>query len=269
MRWTYGPPALVALKGTLPNPPAIGMPPAEPANLKPKPEWAAGTPERVYVDFRAAVTSGDWSTAAGLMHPEFLARVAKRIRGREGEQKSEEFRSALVGEEVTPEQIDAMSDLALVLLVTKRLADEQRNASFGWDRPLFFGPGRIVLGHVEDREGRIHVVTQTENEYQMPLEYRGSSSNVVLSLADFLSTPGGASNAGAPPATCEPARDAHRCWRIWRDSNTEYEPMLRVQNQLARRRREAGGTAPTAVPPAAAPSAAPLPTSVKPPVPAP
>lgn len=254
MRWTYGPPALVALKGTIPTPPGLGMPPAEPANLKPKPEWALGTPERAYVDFRSAMTSGDWPTAVGLMHPEFLTRVAKRIRGREGAEKSDELRNALVGADVTVEQIGAMSDLALVLLVTKRLADEQRNAGFSWDRPLSFGPGRVVLGHVEDRERRIHVVTQTDSEYQMPVEYRGSSSNVVLSLENYPSTPGGGSNAGTAPMTCEPARDAHRCWRIWRDPNAEYEPISRVQNQLARRRREAGGTVPPAVPPSAAPS---------------
>jgi tetratricopeptide (TPR) repeat protein len=166
---------------------------------------------------------------------------------------SEELRKALLGDDVTPEQIDASSDLALVLLAARRLADEQGNAPFGWDRPPMISPAKVVLGHVEDREGRIHVVTQQEGEYRMPLEYRGSSSTVVLSLADYAA-PGSAIDSGASPASCDPARDAHRCWRIWRDAGTEYEPISRVQSQLAMRRRTSSGAGAPAVPGASVPS---------------
>jgi tetratricopeptide (TPR) repeat protein len=241
MSWTYGPPALVALKGTLPSPPNAGPPPVEPANLKPIPEWAPGSPERTYVDFRAAVDSGDWSTAAALMHPEFLARVAKRLRGSEGAPVSDELRKAMFGDDVTAEQVAASSDLALVLLVTKRLADPQAGEGFGWDRPPSFSPGKVVLGHVEDREGRLHIVTQQDTEYRMPVEYRGSSSTVVLSLADERLTPAGASDAGALAPSCDPGRDVHRCWRIWRDSGSEYEPISRVQARVATARRTSTG----------------------------
>jgi tetratricopeptide (TPR) repeat protein len=246
--WTYGPPALVALQGTLPSPPIASPVPVEPANLKPKPEWAPGTPERAYVDFRAAVDSGDWSTAAALMHPEFLARVAKRLRSQDGVKDSGELRNALFGDEVTAEQVEASSDLALVLLATKRLADQQRDASGDWTRPPRLSPARVVLGHVEDREGRRHVVTQQDVEYRMPVEYRGSSSTVVLSLADQRSAPAGAGDAAAPGSSCDPARDVHRCWRVWRDSSSEYEPLSRVQSELAMRRRPPTGTGATAVP---------------------
>jgi hypothetical protein len=248
MGWTYGPPALVALKGTLPPLPNPGPPPVEPANLKPIPEWAPGSPERTYVDFRAAVDSGDWSTAAALMHPEFLARVAKRLRGSDGAPVSDELRKAMFGDDVTAEQVAASSDLALVLLVTKRLADPQPSEGFGWDRLPSFSPGKVVLGHVEDREGRLHIVTQQETEYRMPLEYRGSSSTVVLSLAEERSTPAGAGDAAAPAAACDPGRDGHRCWRIWRDASSEYEPISRVQARVAMARRTSTGTGVTTRP---------------------
>jgi len=262
MSWTYGAPALVALKGNVTNPPNLGMPPTEPANLKPKPEWALGTPERTYIAFRTASTSGDWSTAVGLMHPEFLARVAKGIRGREPSKLSDELRAVLVGDEVTREQFDAMSDLALVLLVTKRNAEERRNPGIGWGSPLPFGPDKVALGHVEDREGRIHVVTQSVSEYQIPLEYRGSSSTVVLSLQESQSPPSTGTTDAASSAKCEPAADAHRCWRVWRDSSSEFEPLSRAQSRLARLKREAAAaSAPGAspAPPAPPPAPPPLP----------
>lgn len=231
-RWTYGEPALVALKNSVQKgPDAVSIGPVEePPNLRPKPVWTEGTPEKAYLDYRVASDAGDWGAASMFLHPEFVARMAKRLRGTEGVRASDALRRELVGDEVTLEQVDALSDPALVLLVSKRGAEaSQRPTSDGTIR-LF--NKKIVLGHVEDREGRVHLVTQNEDEYRFPVEFRGSSSTVAMVLADQRSITVESSGA-VSPERCDPGSDALRCWRLWRDSDAEYGAIYRARDRVS------------------------------------
>jgi hypothetical protein len=234
--WTYGPRAQVALQSTFREEPWMGTG-TEPANLKPAPAWAAGTPERLVLDHRAAMERRDWPAALAFLHPELLRRAAKELRGPSGVRASDELRQVLVGADVTKEQADRMSDEALVNLAIARTSDESSR------------PGRTVirtsdvnaaLGHVEDREGRLHVVMQRE-DFRMPSDVRARSSTYVLARIG--------QTVGADASTCAPERDPLGCWRIWLGPDVAWEAILRARDLVEARN---GAAAPALAPKPAA-----------------
>jgi hypothetical protein len=210
-RWTYGEEAMVALKTTLPAGASRMDSVAEPENLKPAPVWAARSPEKLVEDFHAA-WYGELADLDGtsLLHPEFITRAARSYRGSAGARASAETLKRLVGDGVVLETVDTMTDEALFRLIDLRRREGERTPSNV--RTL---RSRGVLGHVEDREARIHVVIQPE-DFSYPAEMRSNSSTVVVVPV------------GEP---CVADRDPYGCLRIWRHSSVEWEPVSRARDR--------------------------------------
>jgi hypothetical protein len=210
-RWNYGEEAKVALKTTLPGGESQMGSFAEPSNLKPAPVWAARSPEKLVEDFHAA-WYGERADLDGtsLLHPQFIARAARSYRGSAGARSSGETLKRLVGDGVALETVDTMTDEALFRLVDLRRREGERTPS-----NVRMLRSRGVIGHVEDREARIHVVIQPE-EFSFPAEMRSNSSTVVVVPV------------GEP---CVADRDPYGCLRIWRHSPVEWEPISRATDR--------------------------------------
>jgi len=220
-RWIYGPRALQALQSSID---VTKLPltdfrsrPGEPPPPAAK-TWPPQTPERAVADYLELITSADRSAATQLLHPDLLRRAATRFRGPQGIRGSDANRKTLVGESVTVEQVDAMSDEALYSLVVNHAVASGRDRVPRLMTSL--GAGEVI-GHAADEAGRAHVVVHSRVT-QLPEEVRFNSQTIVAARLPEPAPSRPASPTSASTSTCDRKRDRHGCWRIWLDPSVEY-----------------------------------------------